>query len=73
MIRATPTSRNLAFSAGLAGVLTTIGLALVYARGLFDHLPLDGRLARYMPVASAAVISLAGVAIVVEALARIGA
>jgi hypothetical protein len=36
-------------------------------------LPLDGRLARYMPVASAAVISLAGVAIVVEALARIGA
>ncbi|HXJ35982.1 MAG TPA: sulfite exporter TauE/SafE family protein [Candidatus Eisenbacteria bacterium] len=63
----------LAFSAGLAAVLTTIGLALVYARGLFDRLPIDGRVARYMPVASAAVISLAGLAILVEALARIGA
>ncbi len=63
----------LAFSTGLAAVLTGIGLALVYARGLFDRLPLDGRLARYMPVASAAVISLAGLAIVAEALVRIGA
>jgi nickel/cobalt transporter (NicO) family protein len=62
----------LAFSAGLAAVLTGIGLALVYARGMFDRLPLDGRLARYMPVASAAVISLAGLAIVAEALLRIG-
>ena len=63
----------LAFSAGLAAVLTAIGLALVYARGLFDRLPLDGRLLRYMPVASAAVISLAGLAIVAEAILRIGA
>jgi hypothetical protein len=53
-------------------VLTAIGLVLVYARGFFDHLPLDGRLARFMPVASAAVISLAGIAIVIEALVRIG-
>jgi len=63
----------LAFSTGLAAVLTTIGLALVYARGFFDRLPIDGRIARYMPVASAAVISLAGLAILVEALAQIGA
>jgi ABC-type nickel/cobalt efflux system permease component RcnA len=62
----------LAFSVGLAVVLTAIGLVLVYARGFFDHLPLDGRLARFMPVASAAVISLAGIAIVIEALVRIG-
>ncbi len=63
----------LAFSTGLATVLTAIGLALVYARGLFERLPIDGRVARFAPVASAAVISLAGLAIVAEALARIGA
>jgi nickel/cobalt exporter len=63
----------LAFSAGLATVLTAIGLALVYARERFDRFPLDGRLARYLPVASAAIISLAGLAILAEALLRIGA
>ncbi len=62
----------LAFSAGLAAVLTAIGLVLVYARGLFERLPLDGRFARWAPVASALVISLAGVAVVVDALGRIG-
>ncbi len=61
-----------AFSAGLAAVLTGIGLALVYARGLFEHLPLDGRFARLVPVASAVVISVAGLAIVAQALAQIG-
>ncbi len=61
-----------AFSVGLAGVLTAIGILLVYARGLFDNLPLNGRLARYVPVASALVISFAGVAIVVEALWQMG-
>src|SRR5262249_45062533 len=61
-----------AFSAGLAAVLTGIGLALVYARGFFERLPLHGRLARYVPVASAIVISMAGLAIVAEALTRIG-
>ena len=62
-----------AFSAGLAAALTAIGLALVYARHLFERLPLDGRLARFAPVASALVISAAGLAIVLEALARLGA
>jgi nickel/cobalt transporter (NicO) family protein len=62
----------LAFSTGLAAVLTAIGLVLVYARGLFERLPLDGRFARWAPVASALVISLAGVAVVVDALGRIG-
>lgn len=61
-----------AFSAGLAAVLTAIGLLMVYARRAFDRLPLDGRLARYMPVASAVVISIAGLLIVVEALGQIG-
>ncbi len=59
-----------AFSAGLAAVLTAIGLVLVYARGLFERLPLDGRFARFAPVASALVISLAGLAVVAEALTR---
>ena len=62
----------LAFSVGLAGVLTGIGLMLVHARGLFDTLPLNGRVARYVPVASALVISFAGVVIVVEALWQMG-
>jgi len=61
-----------AFSIGLAGVLTGIGIALVYARGLFEKLPLDGRMARYVPVASALVISLAGAAIVLEGLRQMG-
>ncbi len=63
----------LAFSVGLAAVLTTIGLVLVYARGFFARLPLDGRIARFAPIASAAIVSLAGVAILVEALVRIAA
>jgi nickel/cobalt transporter (NicO) family protein len=61
-----------AFSAGLAAVLTGIGLALVYARGIFARLPLEGRFARYVPVASAAVISAVGLAIVATALSQIG-
>ena len=60
------------FSVGLASVLTAIGVVLVYARGLLERLPLDGRFARYAPVASALVISLAGIAVVVEALAQMG-
>jgi ABC-type nickel/cobalt efflux system permease component RcnA len=62
-----------AFSVGLAAVLTGIGLVLVYARRLFDHLPIDGRVARFAPVASAAVVSLAGLALVIEALWSLGA
>jgi ABC-type nickel/cobalt efflux system permease component RcnA len=62
-----------AFSIGLAAVLTTIGLVLVHARALFDRLPVDGRVARFAPVASAAIISLAGLAILVEAMMRIHA
>jgi ABC-type nickel/cobalt efflux system permease component RcnA len=62
-----------AFSVGLAGVLVGIGLVLVRARHLFDRLPLDGRVARFAPVASAVVVSLAGLGIVAEAAWRIGA
>jgi len=61
-----------AFSVGLASVLTVIGIVMVYARGMLERLPLNGRFARYAPVASAVVISLAGIAVVVEALAQMG-
>jgi nickel/cobalt exporter len=61
----------LAFSVGLAAVLTAIGLLLVYARGFLARLPLDGRITRFAPIASAAIVSLAGLAILVEALVRI--
>ena len=53
-----------AFSAGLAVVLTSIGLAVLYARHLLpdrDSLA-GGRLVRYLPVASAAFIICVGVA-----------
>src|SRR5439155_1565601 len=53
-----------AFSAGLAGVLGAIGLVFVYARSWFARLPVNGRFARYVPVASALVISAAGLLIV---------
>jgi nickel/cobalt transporter (NicO) family protein len=60
-----------AFSVGLAAVLTGIGLVLVHARTLFERLPLDGRVARAVPVASALLVSLVGLGLVVEAVARL--
>ncbi|HEU5097462.1 MAG TPA: sulfite exporter TauE/SafE family protein [Roseiflexaceae bacterium] len=61
-----------AFSVGLAGVLTGIGLVLVYARRLFERFPTDGRLLRVLPVASAAFVTLAGLAITAGALVQAG-
>ena len=61
-----------AFSVGLAGVLTGIGLLLVYARRLFERFPTDGRLLRVLPVASAAFVTLAGLAITAGALVQAG-
>ena len=57
-----------AFSFGLAVVLTAIGLVLVYARHLFVRLPVRGFALRYLPVASALIVTLAGGAIAVQAL-----
>jgi nickel/cobalt transporter (NicO) family protein len=61
-----------AFSIGLAGVLTGIGLLLVYARQLFERFPTDGRLLQALPVASAAFVTLAGVVIAAGALVQAG-
>ncbi|HWQ11764.1 MAG TPA: sulfite exporter TauE/SafE family protein [Roseiflexaceae bacterium] len=60
-----------AFSLGLAAVLTGIGLLLVYARGLFDRIPASGRLLRALPVASAAVVVVAGLGITAAAIAQL--
>jgi len=61
-----------AFSVGLAAVLTGIGLLLVYARRLFEYFPTNGRLLRALPVASAAFVTIAGLAIAAGALMQAG-
>ncbi len=62
----------LAFSLGLAGVLTLIGIVLVHSRRFLRYVPEGGRIARYAPVASALFITAAGLLITAEALARTG-
>lgn len=61
-----------AFSVGLAIVLTAIGILMIYARRLFERFSLEVRVPRFLPVASALAISLAGVLIVVGALGQAG-
>jgi len=62
----------IAFSAGLAGVLTIVGLAFVYAGRLLKSTGGFGRLTRVLPVLSALVITCAGIAICYRALAEAG-
>ena len=57
-----------AFSIGLAGVLTGIGLLLVHARGLFSRLPMDSMVARVAPVLSAAVVAALGITLAIRAI-----
>jgi ABC-type nickel/cobalt efflux system permease component RcnA len=66
-----------AFSLGLAGVLTGFGLLLVYARRIFERLPMQfstQRLLalRLLPAASALFIALVGLGITIKALIEIG-
>jgi ABC-type nickel/cobalt efflux system permease component RcnA len=61
----------LAFSVGLAAVLTAIGLLFVKARTLLDRLPISGPVMRFLPVATAAVIMVLGFAITTRALAQV--
>jgi nickel/cobalt exporter len=62
------------FSFGLAGTLTLIGLLLVYAREKLGKLKLGraGKVVRLLPVASAALVSILGMAITYEGLIQIG-
>ena len=62
-----------AFSIGLASVLTGIGLAMVYASKLFTRLPSrQAGLLRLLPAASALFITIAGIGITVKALLDTG-
>ena len=61
-----------AFSLGLASVLTAIGIMLVYAGRFFNRLPQGGRLLRLLPAASALFITVVGIGITFEALRTIG-
>lgn len=65
---------TLAFSAGLAGALTAVGLLFIYARRLVDRPALanTGWLVRALPVASAVVITCVGAAICYQSLAQTG-
>jgi nickel/cobalt exporter len=61
-----------AFSLGLAAVLTAIGVALVYAKGLIERAPaLRAPALRWAPVASALVVTAVGAAMSVQALAQL--
>ncbi|MEN3332362.1 MAG: hypothetical protein V7641_1727 [Blastocatellia bacterium] len=62
----------IAFSVGLAGALTAVGLAFVYASKLIKRPMRSSRLIRVLPVVSAFVISCAGLAICYEALISAG-
>jgi ABC-type nickel/cobalt efflux system permease component RcnA len=61
----------LAFSVGLAAVLTAIGLLFIKARTLLDRLPISGPAMRFLPVVTAAVIMVLGAAITTRALAQV--
>ena len=61
-----------AFSLGLASVLTLIGVLLVHAGRLFERLPVRGRLFQIMPIASALLVTVAGMAITWRALLETG-
>jgi nickel/cobalt exporter len=57
-----------AFSFGLAATLTGVGMLVVYARRLVDRVPSSGRLVQAAPTFSAAVITVLGVGLTVQAL-----
>ena len=61
-----------AFSAGLAGVLTAIGLLLVYAGRQFERVRAPGAIVRLLPAGSALVVTALGVLILIEALTQVG-
>src|SRR5439155_13430351 len=61
-----------AFSIGLAGVLTAVGLLFVCAKRLLKSSGTFSRLSKVLPVASAFVITCAGLLICHEALSQAG-
>jgi ABC-type nickel/cobalt efflux system permease component RcnA len=61
----------LAFSAGLALMITGIGLVAVLARNTFRRVGFDGPVVRLLPAASALVILAAGLAMTVRAVPKV--
>ena len=62
----------LAFSLGLAGARTLIGMLFIYAGRLLQRFPSSERVVSILPVLSALFVSLIGIGMVVKALAEIG-
>jgi nickel/cobalt exporter len=62
----------LAFSLGLAGALTAIGMLFIYAGRLFERFPSQGRVLRLLPVLSALFVSAIGAALIWKALGEMG-
>ncbi len=62
----------LAFSLGLAGALTAIGVTFIYAGKLLNKFPSSGKFINVLPVFSALFISLIGLGIVYKALIEMG-
>ena len=62
----------LAFSLGLAGALTAIGMLFIYAGRLFERFPSKAKVLQFMPVLSALFVAAIGVAISIKALSEIG-
>ncbi|HXQ33223.1 MAG TPA: sulfite exporter TauE/SafE family protein, partial [Anaerolineales bacterium] len=62
----------LAFSLGLAGALTAIGMLFIYAGRLFERFPAQAKVLQFLPVLSALFVSAIGAAISIKALAEIG-
>ncbi|HET9906669.1 MAG TPA: hypothetical protein VFQ23_08505 [Anaerolineales bacterium] len=61
-----------AFSLGLAGALTAIGMLFIYAGRLFARFPSQAKVLQILPALSALFVAAIGVAISVRALAEIG-
>ena len=62
----------LAFSLGLAGALTAIGILFIYAGRLFERFPSQGRVIRLLPALSALFVSVIGAALIWKALGEMG-
>jgi ABC-type nickel/cobalt efflux system permease component RcnA len=62
-----------AFSVGLAAVLVAIGILMVYAQRLMSRFHGDGTLVtRWLPLTSAAMITVFGIVIAAQALVSVG-
>lgn len=57
----------LAFSLGLAGALTAIGMLFIYAGKLFQRFPSSGKVVSFLPVLSALFVSVIGIGIMYKA------